>query len=625
MKQFYNLKFFLIALFAIFFGGGKSLAQEPTTIYSTGFESSDGFTASTTYNNTDVKKHGNSGSQWGVVFGTPSTNKTITGSQSMQCRIYKSQTVEPYIYMDFDLTNVKSISFKSKADNTNLSLLLQYSTDGGTIWIDAKTFSPTSSAKTFSFTHDAIMPSVRYKFVVKYNNAPIATQAFFLDDIDVKGIENTSSDPVDAVWTVTPSEISVKAGKNATAAIGTNYDGQLTVQSTDESIATATYENGTLTVTGVAEGTTNIRFNGDATSKYNAIDKSISVTVLPNVTISGTYEITPNNTFYGTDKTYSGSSAPENGFLEGEQDGITVVYAKSESANFYVSTTQTRAYTGSTMTFSVPSGFVITNISFTADGSNWAGETTSSVGTMKGSKTWEGSAQEVIMTFNGTCRIAKITVTIAAEVKTSTITLAEACTDGTKYYGTYSSSKPFVVPDDITVSEIKVVDNKLTVKEYATGAVVPANTGVMVASSTFGDHTVALTSETGTSVLGEYNMLRATGDAGVTAAQMAANDADCKFYRLTMHKGETIGYFYGAAEGAAFAVAANKAYLAVKATMAAKVTGFTFGGDATGISFVASDDNTAGKRVIYNMQGQRVNEKAAKGLYIVNGKKVIIK
>ena len=245
-----------------------------------------------------------------------------------------------------------------------------------------------------------------------------------------------------------------------------------------------------------------------------------------------------------------------------------------------------------------------------------------------------GDTKQLYIYADGTLYIGSIELTYGenatysdfrTSLETATITLAEACTDGTKYYGTYSSSKPFVVPDDITVSEIKVVDNKLTVKEYATGAVVPANTGVMVASSSFGDHTVALTSETGTSVLGEYNMLRATGDAGVTAAQMAVNDADCKFYRLTMHKGETIGYFYGAAEGAAFNVAANKAYLAVPATVAAKVTGFTFGGDATGISFVTADDNTAGKPVIYNLQGQRVNEKAVKGLYIVNGKKVIIK
>lgn len=208
---------------------------------------------------------------------------------------------------------------------------------------------------------------------------------------------------------------------------------------------------------------------------------------------------------------------------------------------------------------------------------------------------------------------------------TATITLSDKCTDGEMYYGTYSSTKPFVVSDDIIVSEISVIDNQLYVEEYASGAVVPANIGVMVSSMTYGNHEVALSEENGQSVLGEDNMLRPTGGAGITAAEMAAKDAACKYYRLTMHKGETLGYFYGAAEGAAFNIAAGKAYLAVPEALASKVLGFAIGGGVTGIGAVADNGNAAGQRTVYNLQGQRVNGKLAKGVYIVNGKKVIIK
>lgn len=208
---------------------------------------------------------------------------------------------------------------------------------------------------------------------------------------------------------------------------------------------------------------------------------------------------------------------------------------------------------------------------------------------------------------------------------TATITLSDKCTDGEMYYGTYSSTKPFVVSDDIIVSEISVIDNQLYVEEYASGAVVPANIGVMVSSMTYGNHEVALSEENGQSVLGEDNMLRPTGDAGITATEMAAKDAACKYYRLTMHKGETLGYFYGAAEGAAFNIAAGKAYLAVPEALASKVLGFAIGGGVTGIGAVADNGNAAGQRTVYNLQGQRVNGKLAKGVYIVNGKKVIIK
>lgn len=210
---------------------------------------------------------------------------------------------------------------------------------------------------------------------------------------------------------------------------------------------------------------------------------------------------------------------------------------------------------------------------------------------------------------------------------TATITLAEACTDGKgMYYGTYSNSKPFVVLGDIIVSEISVIDNKLVVENYETGAIVPANTGVMVSSNTAGNHDVELSEAAGTSVLGNDNMLRPTGDGIDADGMVAANDANCKYYRLTMHKGTTLGFFYGAAGGAAFNVAANKAYLAVPAETAAKVSSFVIGGGSTtAIDGIEAGNGANASRKVYNLQGQRVSGTLPKGLYIIDGRKVIVK
>lgn len=206
----------------------------------------------------------------------------------------------------------------------------------------------------------------------------------------------------------------------------------------------------------------------------------------------------------------------------------------------------------------------------------------------------------------------EITKNDAPEPTTATITLNAACTDGEKVYGTFSSSKAFKVSNDIIVSEITVENGKLLVKNYASGAIVPANTGVMVSAMKGGDYTVELSSEEGTSVLGTDNMLKPGSEA---------MSGDCKFYRLTMHGGKTLGFFWGAAEGAAFSIAADKAYLAVPTTMAANIQGFTFSDTETGINGINAAE---GKQAIYNLQGQRVS-RAVKGIYIVNGKKVIIK
>lgn len=200
-------------------------------------------------------------------------------------------------------------------------------------------------------------------------------------------------------------------------------------------------------------------------------------------------------------------------------------------------------------------------------------------------------------------------------VPTATINIAAACTDGDKCYGTYSNSKAFIVPADLTVYEVSVIDGELLLDAYASDEVVPANTGVLVAG-TAGDHNVMLTTG-GTSKLGTDNMLRATG-AGIDAAAMDAADDGCKFYRLTMHEGTQIGFFWGAAGGAAFAVAANKAYLAVP--NAGAVKGFAFGEDTNAISELTSDKPA--NNVIYDLSGRRVM-KPTKGLYIMNGKKVV--
>ena len=202
----------------------------------------------------------------------------------------------------------------------------------------------------------------------------------------------------------------------------------------------------------------------------------------------------------------------------------------------------------------------------------------------------------------------------------TTITLNAACTDGDLVYGTYSNSQAFVVSSDIEVSEVGVVDGKLVIEKYATGDIVPANTGVMIAALEGGNYDVTLSAEAGTSVLGSDNLLKPSGDAGITAANM--NVAYTKFYRLTMHNNTQIGFWWGAAEGAAFDLTANKAYLAVPTTSAAP-NFFWFGGDVTaikGIEAAKAVENGA----VFNLAGQRVAQ-PTKGLYIVNGRKVVIK
>ena len=298
--------------------------------------------------------------------------------------------------------------------------------------------------------------------------------------------------------------------------------------------------------------------------------------------------------------------------------------------NYYPGTpnqnyTSTRFYKNSTLTISPISGYVIKSIVFAAttdtyanalQSSTWTNATAVVSGTTVTITPTVGTSA-VSATIGGTCGFTNVTVKYHA---TATITLNAACTDGALVYGTYSNSQSFVVTDDIVVSEVGILDGKLVVDSYGTGDVVPANTGVMVAALAGGNYNVTLSAEAGTSVLGSDNMLKPSGDAGITAATMTA--ADTKFYRLTMHDGTKIGFWWGATSGAAFDLAAHKAYLAIPNASLSR-EGLWFGEESvTAIETVKAQ--TVAKGEYFNLAGQRVAQ-PTKGLYIVNGKKVIIK
>ncbi|MCD7713670.1 MAG: hypothetical protein LUI08_01875 [Prevotella sp.] len=93
-----------------------------------------------------------------------------------------------------------------------------------------------------------------------------------------------------------------------------------------------------------------------------------------------------------------------------------------------------------------------------------------------------------------------------------------------------------------------------------------------------------------------------------------------------------IGFYWSAADGGPFNIAAKKAWLAVPtdAEGSTKFSAFTFGnnGETTGIKAIdtsATNDVRTGDGYIYNIAGQRVNDMSKRGVYIVNGKKVVKK
>lgn len=194
--------------------------------------------------------------------------------------------------------------------------------------------------------------------------------------------------------------------------------------------------------------------------------------------------------------------------------------------------------------------------------------------------------------------------------------IALSGTDGTHYFTTFSSDKAveFV---DATVYTVGVNDNKLSLNEVK-GNQVPANTGVLVQSNKTDAMYVYIESAPAI----EGNLLRASVTEQTTTG---ADDAkEYKYYMLSYNKdNENLGFYWGENDGAAFISKAGRAYLAVEKTNdAAAVKGFSLSDMETGISQVCG--SAANNGVIYDLQGRRV-ERAVRGLYIMNGRKVMVK
>ena len=185
-------------------------------------------------------------------------------------------------------------------------------------------------------------------------------------------------------------------------------------------------------------------------------------------------------------------------------------------------------------------------------------------------------------------------------------------TDGTANYATFSSDRPveFV---DATVYAVNVVNGVLQLNEV-TSKQVPAGTGVLLKS----EKETAPYFYINEADAIENNLLKPASQG------MSGISGSYKFYKLAYDDYDAktgLGFYWGAENGGVFTVKAGTAYLAVPVPNAASVKGFLLDGTPTAIEGVEAENNTD---VIYNLSGQRV-QKAQRGLYIVNGKKLMVK
>lgn len=193
-------------------------------------------------------------------------------------------------------------------------------------------------------------------------------------------------------------------------------------------------------------------------------------------------------------------------------------------------------------------------------------------------------------------------------------------------YGTYYSSKAYTMPEGVKGYTITGNEGTSLVmnEAYAAGAVVPAKTALVVEGAANKYYTLVAKS---TELTPADNKLHGSDEAETTYV----DGTDVKYYKLSYNnEGNNLGFYWGSENGAAFTNGAHKAYLALNSeTLLSQSRGFSLAdlahGVTTGINTTVKSATQS--NFIYDLNGRRINSLngAAKGVYIMNGQKVLVK
>jgi len=194
---------------------------------------------------------------------------------------------------------------------------------------------------------------------------------------------------------------------------------------------------------------------------------------------------------------------------------------------------------------------------------------------------------------NGNVGLGNIKLTNTKEIKISEAGYATYCSSAALDFTGITTLTAYTASKDNNTNAI--IFNKVEGK-------VPANTGLLVSGETT-NVPVCASAEAVTNLL-----------VGVTTATV--KDAGTVFVLMNGSKG--IGFYKNTYD---FTVRANSAYLPAEEVAGARAF-IGFDGEATGIAEVNTQKEDA-KRM-FDLQGRKVT-KAAKGLYIVDGRKVVVK
>ena len=198
----------------------------------------------------------------------------------------------------------------------------------------------------------------------------------------------------------------------------------------------------------------------------------------------------------------------------------------------------------------------------------------------------------------------------------------------TNGYATFVTDVPYVMPKGACGYAVTVAPHVGVITKteaYTEGQPVPAQTALLIGGASGTNYYPAVLKEDVTATYkGDNYMEGKRTEEGYTDTQKGVA---VYYYKLALNSEGNPGFYYGATDGAAFKLTKpTTAYLAVPKNIT-PVNGYLidFEGETTGIDSIGQTDGNANS-AIYNLNGIRMTQtlrNLPKGVYIVNGKKVI--
>lgn len=178
-------------------------------------------------------------------------------------------------------------------------------------------------------------------------------------------------------------------------------------------------------------------------------------------------------------------------------------------------------------------------------------------------------------------------------------------------WATMYLDKNVTIPENVNCYIISEVTEGAATLKKITG-VLPAKTGVIIEAKE-GKYDFVGSTEEGSAVDGNKLL-------GTTVNTNISEEA----YVLGLDEDGVVGLYKAKMNGGVFLNNANKAYLPASAVSATAqgANGFKFRFETTGIEGVSA---VKGEKVIFDLAGRKLNDMSAPGIYIVNGKKVMVK